>query len=58
MELTPADHVAYYRSGFLIHGDSKAHPGKRVASEGCIILAPHLRKVILHSEDRELIVEP
>lgn len=43
------------RSGFLIHGDSLAHPGQ--ASSGCIILAPQLRERIWTSGDHELEVE-
>jgi hypothetical protein len=46
-DLTPDGHNAHKRSGFLIHGDSKAHPG--TASEGCIILGPDVRKKIAES---------
>jgi hypothetical protein len=42
----------YGRSGFLIHGDSKIHPGQ--ASEGCIILPRPLREHIYDSGDRTL----
>ena len=40
------------RSGFLIHGDSKANPG--TASQGCIILARSVRERIAESLDNEL----
>ena len=43
------------RSGFLIHGDSRAHPGE--ASEGCIILNKTTRLAIASSSDKVLIVE-
>lgn len=40
------------RGGFLIHGDSIAHPG--CASEGCIIMNADLRGQIANSPDRRL----
>jgi hypothetical protein len=40
------------RSGFLIHGDSKEHPG--LASQGCIILGRPFREAIWASGDHEL----
>ena len=40
------------RSGFLIHGDSKEHPG--AASQGCIILPRAIREQIWDSRDEEL----
>ena len=40
------------RSGFLIHGDSKEHPGD--ASEGCIILSSQIRLFIWASRDHIL----
>jgi len=43
------------RAGFLIHGDSSRHPG--TASNGCIILAPHFRRVIWDSLDKEVIIQ-
>lgn len=53
LPLTPADdNEMFGRSGFLIHGDSAAHPGE--ASEGCIILPRTVRNVIHESEDVEL----
>jgi hypothetical protein len=43
--LTPAkDTQSLGRSGFLIHGDSSAHPGE--ASEGCIVLPRWAREKI------------
>lgn len=35
------------RSGFMIHGDSQAHPGQ--ASDGCIILDFAFREIITRS---------
>jgi hypothetical protein len=52
MELTPVHHTAHGRTHFLIHGDSKEHPG--TASEGCIILGPTLRALIRDSKDHDL----
>ncbi len=53
MRLNPDAHnLMFGRSGFLIHGDSLAHPG--FASEGCIILARKIRDRIAQSSDREL----
>lgn len=40
------------RSGFLIHGDSKEHPGS--ASLGCIILPRGVREEVWNSRDRDL----
>ena len=40
------------RSGFLIHGDSRAAPG--AASLGCIILPPHIRSMVDAGTDRWL----
>lgn len=42
------------RGGFLIHGDSKTHPGS--ASRGCIILDYTTRREVWNSGDRELVV--
>lgn len=49
------NNIMYGRDAFRIHGDSKESPGN--ASEGCIILGPHVRIDIIHSPDRELIVK-
>lgn len=42
------------RSEFLIHGDSKEHPG--TASRGCIILPRFVRELISESGDLQLTV--
>ena len=52
MNLTPNGHPTYGRSDFLIHGDSRAHPGN--ASEGCIILPRNIRNRIATSGDTVL----
>ncbi|MNH36588.1 hypothetical protein D3C79_973950 [compost metagenome] len=43
------------RDGFMIHGESSAHPGE--ASDGCIILNLSSRKIIAASSDKTLVVE-
>ena len=40
------------RSGFLMHGDSKEHPGS--ASHGCVILPRAVREAVWQSGDRDL----
>ncbi len=53
LPLSPdAANEMYGRSGFLIHGDSVAHPG--TASQGCIILPRAVRERIHASDDRLL----
>jgi len=53
LRLTPVAGTATFgRSGFLIHGESRARPGS--ASRGCIILARRHREQIWHSGDRNL----
>ncbi len=53
MRLTPAaSNIMYGRSGFLIHGDSTAHPGE--ASNGCIIMPLNVRHSVWSSGDRNL----
>jgi len=47
----PANEM-FGRAGFLIHGDSVAHPG--TASEGCIILPRAIRVQIWNSDDAAL----
>jgi hypothetical protein len=42
----------FSRAGFLIHGDSLAHPGG--ASEGCIVMPRDVREKISASSDRRL----
>jgi hypothetical protein len=61
MRLTPQDGTETFgRSGFLIHGDSRTHPGN--ASHGCIVTCgntPHDdRKYIDASPDKDLEVVP
>lgn len=55
LPLTPdPGNTMFGRSGFLIHGDSIAHPGG--ASEGCIILPKLVREMIWSSGDWGLLV--
>lgn len=54
--LTPVRHNAHGRSGFLIHGDSRIHPGD--ASEGCIILGHTVRERIADLHETQLEVLP
>lgn len=46
------DNQMFGRSGFLIHGDSTAHPG--AASLGCIIADRGTREQIWSSDDHDL----
>lgn len=50
--LPDAGNSMYGRSGFLIHGDSKEHPGK--ASQGCIILPKFAREIMWQGGDHRL----
>jgi Protein of unknown function (DUF2778) len=53
LKLNPVDGTETFgRSGFLMHGDSKEHPGS--ASHGCIILPRAVREQVWISGDREL----
>ena len=52
MSLSPIGHVAHGRTAFLIHGDSTKNPGD--ASEGCIVLGPHIRQRVAASGDAVL----
>ncbi len=53
LPLAPSlENQMFGRSGFLIHGDSLAHPGE--ASEGCVILDRTIREKIAASGDRLL----
>lgn len=52
MLLTPVDHDAKGRTDLGIHGDSIKNPG--TASNGCIILPPHIRTAIHESGDHFL----
>lgn len=47
-----AETETHGRSGFLMHGDSKAHPG--TASHGCIIVPRAIREQVWESGDRDL----
>jgi hypothetical protein len=47
MSLTPVGHLAQGRTHFLIHGESRDHPGQ--ASHGCIILGLSYRQRIAGS---------
>lgn len=44
------------RSGFLIHGDSKDHPG--ASSHGCIIVDRKVRETMADGHDKLLLVLP
>lgn len=47
----------YGRSSLGIHGDSIVHPGKKMASEGCIVGLPRMvREAIWKSGDHDLTV--
>lgn len=53
LKLNPAVGTETFgRSGFLMHGDSKEHPG--CASHGCVILPRAVREQVWTSGDREL----
>jgi len=53
LRLTPAPETETFgRSGFLMHGDSKEHPG--TASQGCIIVPRAVREKVWKSGDRDL----
>ncbi|WP_244141743.1 tlde1 domain-containing protein [Robbsia andropogonis] len=57
MRLTPnVGTDTRHRSGFMIHGDSTAHPGQ--ASDGCIVLDRRVRVLIWNSGDRQINVVP
>ncbi len=57
MSLTPKQGTnTFGRSGFLMHGDLVAAPGKELASHGCIIMGPLTRRAVAASSDRELLV--
>lgn len=42
------------RSGFLIHGDNREHPGG--ASHGCIIMPREIREQMIDSHDKQILV--
>jgi hypothetical protein len=53
LKLEPvAETQTFGRSGFLMHGDSKEHPG--CASHGCVILPRSVREQVWNSGDRDL----
>ena len=53
LRLTPdASDTMYGRDGFLMHGDSKEHPG--AASKGCIVQARTVREAVAASGDNRL----
>lgn len=53
LRLAPAAGTETFgRSGFLMHGDSREHPG--CASEGCVILPRPVREQVWKSNDRDL----
>lgn len=53
LKLNPAAGTETFgRGGFLMHGDSKEHPG--CASHGCLILPRSVREQVWTSGDREL----
>ena len=53
MSLTPAPaNQMFGRSGFLMHGDSRVHPGS--ASHGCIIMPRPTREMVWNSNDHQL----
>jgi hypothetical protein len=53
LPLTPdPTNSMFGRSAFLIHGDSKTHPGQ--ASEGCIIMPRDVREAVWASTDHHL----
>jgi hypothetical protein len=54
MSLTPVAHNAQGRTHFLIHGESRRHPGQ--ASQGCIILGLPYRQRVSISGDKTLMV--
>ena len=57
LPLTPdPNNEMYKRSGFLMHGDSKTHPG--TASHGCIVAPLVVREAVHKSADINLEVVP
>jgi Protein of unknown function (DUF2778) len=49
----PANEM-FGRSGFGIHADEIANPGKRLASTGCIVMSNQARLAIWETADRQL----
>jgi Protein of unknown function (DUF2778) len=55
MWLTPDPaNKMFGRSGFGIHADEIANPGKRLASTGCIVMSNQARVAIWQAADRQL----
>lgn len=54
IHLVPIGGELFGRSAFMVHGDSKEHPGE--ASEGCIIMPRPIRELLISSRDRLLVV--
>src|SRR5689334_19638185 len=53
LRLVPHDgNEMHGRDGFMMHGDSKVHPG--TASEGCIIQSKSARDAVWRSENHQL----
>jgi len=53
MQLTPDPaNEMFGRSGFWIHADEKANPGKRLASDGCIVMSLSARQKIWEAGDQ------
>jgi len=53
LRLSPdAANQMFGRTGFLMHGDSREHPG--CASKGCVIMPREARETVWASGDREL----
>jgi type VI secretion system (T6SS) effector TldE1-like protein len=53
LKLEPAPSTnTFGRSGFLMHGDSKEHPG--CASKGCVIMQRPIREQVWNSHDTDL----
>jgi hypothetical protein len=55
LPITPAPGTETFgRSGFWCHGDEISHPGERLASDGCMIMALAIRQAINASPDKDL----
>ncbi len=55
LSLTPdPGNEMHGREGFLIHGDEIDHPTTHMASRGCIILPPDVRRAVWESGDHQL----
>lgn len=53
MPLIPSSEATMFgRSGFLMHGDSAAHPGQ--ASLGCVIMPRDIREMVWNSGDHDI----